>query len=51
MARIYDLSGTWKFTLDPMGDGLSRHCLTDFFTDTIELPSTTAIQKKGRRKF
>lgn len=51
MARIYDLSGTWKFTLDPMGDGLSRHCLTDFFTDTIELPSTTAIQKKGEENF
>lgn len=40
-----------KFTLDPMGDGLSRHCLTDFFTDTIELPSTTAIQKKGEENF
>lgn len=47
MAYIYDLSGSWKFTLDQAGDGIHRLCSEDFFTDTIELPSTTAIQKKG----
>lgn len=51
MAHVYDLSGSWEFTLDPEGDGSEKFYCDNFYTDTIELPSTTAIQKKGIENF
>ena len=46
----YDLSGTWQFTLDGEKAGLEKeYFLRTAFADTIELPTTTAEAKKGRK--
>ncbi|BCX49705.1 beta-galactosidase [Haloferula helveola] len=46
-AGILDLSGEWRFALDPKDHGLGAGPDTWRFPDTIELPGTTAGQGKG----
>ncbi|TWT81311.1 Arylsulfatase [Planctomycetes bacterium CA13] len=43
-----DLSGQWRFVLDPEDLGLRSGSHTLHFPDTIHLPGTTAAQGKGR---
>lgn len=43
-----DLSGEWKFVLDPKDLGLQAGPDTWNFPDTIELPGTTASRGKGQ---
>ena len=46
----YDLSGTWQFMLDGEKAGLEKeYFLRTAFADMIELPTTTAEAKKGRK--
>jgi hypothetical protein len=47
LAESLDLSGTWKFVLDPKDLGLSAGPETWNFPDTIQLPGSTAAQAKG----
>lgn len=42
-----DLTGEWKFRLDPRKEGISKKYYSDDLEDTIYLPGTTAQQKKG----
>lgn len=43
-----DLSGTWQFQLDPENKGhQEKWFLNNFFTDQVQLPGTTDINKKG----
>ncbi|MEX2656957.1 MAG: sugar-binding domain-containing protein, partial [Balneolales bacterium] len=42
-----DLSGTWKFQLDPNNVGLNDGWFRNVFSDTIDLPGTTDQNKKG----
>lgn len=46
-AQTIDLSGEWRFALDPKDLGLSAGPQTWNFPDTIQLPGTTASQGKG----
>jgi len=49
MQKLYDISGVWKFKLDADKIGLSNDIFKTqkFFDDIINLPSTTACEKKG----
>lgn len=47
MAHIYNLAGCWDFALDQMGSSISEFCYENPWLDTIELPGTTALGKKG----
>lgn len=47
MKRQYDLSGTWNFCLDAEKNGIAQGFFTQDLKDTIELPGTTALAKKG----
>jgi hypothetical protein len=42
-----DLSGTWKFQLDPDNVGKKDEWYKDDFTDSVTLPGTTDENKKG----
>ena len=46
-AGTLDLSGEWRFALDPKDHGLGAGPESWRFPDTIELPGTTAGQGKG----
>lgn len=50
MQKLYDISGSWNFKLDTNKVGLVNDNFksADFFDDTINLPSTTACEKKGQ---
>ena len=47
MIKKMDLSGIWAFTLDPEKQGIEQKFFHDLLDDTIELPGTTSIAKKG----
>ncbi len=51
MQRLYDISGIWGFKLDENKEGLlgENFKTESFFNDTINLPSTTAFEKKGTK--
>ncbi|HEC44718.1 MAG TPA: beta-galactosidase, partial [Bacteroides sp.] len=42
-----DLSGTWKFQLDPENVGMKDEWYKDGFNDSVTLPGTTDENKKG----
>lgn len=46
-ASSLDLSGEWRFVLDPNDLGLKAGPSSWNFPDTITLPGTTALRKKG----
>ena len=46
MLRSYDLSGVWDFSMAQMAKGT----FPTAFSDTISLPNTTSLAKKGDRK-
>jgi len=50
MIKKIDLSGIWDFALDAAKEGTSRQFYSPSFqyTDTIALPGTTSIAKKGK---
>ncbi|HOC34737.1 MAG TPA: hypothetical protein PKI82_11810, partial [Ruminococcus flavefaciens] len=41
------LDGTWGFRFDGAKEGISRRFCTIPYEDTIELPSTTSLSRKG----
>ncbi len=45
--EIADLSGTWKFQLDPDNLGMKDKWFSKEFNDSIQLPGTTDENKKG----
>ncbi len=45
--EIKDLSGTWKFQLDPDNEGMRDKWYSQEFTDSIRLPGTTDENEKG----
>jgi hypothetical protein len=45
--EIKDLSGTWKFQLDPDNVGMSDKWFSKELNDSIQLPGTTDENKKG----
>jgi hypothetical protein len=45
--KITDLSGTWKFQLDPDNLGMREKWFNKAFNDSIKLPGTTDENKKG----
>ena len=49
MQKLYNISGIWNFKLDAEKLGLNNENFKseNFFDDTINLPSTTAYEKKG----
>lgn len=48
MIRKIDLAGTWGFREDEAMSGLSGRYWESAPADSMELPSTTALQRKGR---
>ncbi|MBA7524136.1 hypothetical protein ES705_16273 [subsurface metagenome] len=42
-----DLSGTWKFQLDPENVGMKDKWFNDDFNDSVTLPGTTDENKNG----
>lgn len=46
--KIVDLSGVWGFCLDVEKQGIEKKYYMDNLNDTIQLPSTTALSKKGQ---
>ena len=48
--EIKDLSGTWKFQLDPDNVGMCERWFSKAFTDSISLPGTTDEHQKGIHK-
>jgi len=42
-----DISGTWKFQLDPENVGMKDKWFNDDFNDSVTLPGTTDENKKG----
>ncbi len=46
-AETIDLSGTWKFQLDPENVGVQNKWFSKEFNDSIQLPGTTDENKKG----
>jgi len=46
-AETIDLSGTWKFQLDPENVGMKDEWYKDGFNDSVTLPGTTDENKKG----
>ncbi|WP_167958875.1 sugar-binding domain-containing protein [Anaerosporobacter faecicola] len=47
MIKEYDLSGVWAFALDAEKKGIEDSFFQKKLADTITLPSTTAMSKKG----
>ena len=47
--EIMDLSGTWKFQLDPENVGMKDKWFNEEFNDSILLPGTTDENKKEIR--
>ena len=47
MIKKYNLSGLWNFELDTDKAGIEKALYQASLQDTIELPSTTALSKKG----
>ncbi|MCH5267487.1 MAG: beta-glucuronidase [Lachnospiraceae bacterium] len=47
MIKKMDLSGNWAFTLDAEKQGIEQEFFHTLPDDTIELPGTTSIAKKG----
>nr|WP_294492068.1 sugar-binding domain-containing protein [uncultured Anaerosporobacter sp.] len=47
MIKKYNLSGLWNFELDKDKAGIEKALYQASLQDTIELPSTTALSKKG----
>jgi beta-galactosidase/beta-glucuronidase len=45
--EIKDLSGSWKFQLDPTNRGMRDKWYSQEFSDSISLPGTTDENKKG----
>lgn len=48
MIKKYNLSGLWNFELDEDKAGIEKELYQADLQDTIELPSTTALSKKGK---
>jgi hypothetical protein len=46
-STIIDLSGTWKFAVDPQDLGISRKWYSNGLDDHIQLPGTMAMNGKG----
>ncbi|MGM0377938.1 MAG: sugar-binding domain-containing protein [Bacteroidota bacterium] len=46
-AEVKDLSGTWKFQLDPDNVGMQEKWFLEEFDDSVQLPGTTDENKKG----
>lgn len=46
-SETIDLSGTWKFQLDPENVGMKDEWYKDDFNDSVILPGTTDENKKG----
>jgi len=44
------LAGTWQFALDEQGVGMAENWATNAFSDTISLPGTTDLARKGNGK-
>ena len=47
MSIKVDLSGQWKFQLDPTQEGIQKKFYLQNLVDSINLPSTTSKEKKG----
>ena len=47
MIKRMDLSGDWAFALDADKTGIEQGIFRSLPTDTITLPGTTSIAKKG----
>ena len=47
MYKQYDLSGIWRFAMDPDKNGVREQFFATVLPDTIPLPGTTAQAKKG----
>lgn len=47
MNQSLSLAGTWQFRLDTEKQGLTKHYENIPYTDTITLPNTVAMAKKG----
>ncbi|MDO5519646.1 MAG: glycoside hydrolase family 2 TIM barrel-domain containing protein [bacterium] len=45
--KKYSLSGDWSFCLDEAKKGIQEEYFNKSLADVIQLPSTTALQKKG----
>jgi len=45
--EIKDLSGIWKFKLDPDNIGMKNQWFREAFNDSIPLPGTTDEHKQG----
>ncbi|WP_455717836.1 sugar-binding domain-containing protein, partial [Anaerosporobacter sp.] len=48
MIKRYNLSGLWDFELDESKLGIQKEWYQSKLQDTITLPSTTALSKKGK---
>lgn len=48
MHKKISLNGIWQFCLDTDKKGLAEHFETQSFSDTISLPNTVALAKKGQ---
>ena len=47
MITEINLQGTWGFRLDEAGEGISKGFCSLPYEDTIELPSTVSLSRKG----
>lgn len=47
MINYLDLSGRWNFSLDNEKEGISKKYFSSSLNDTITLPGTTSMAKKG----
>ena len=47
MITEINLQGTWEFRLDEAGEGISKGFCSLPYEDTIELPSTVSLSRKG----
>lgn len=47
MVKKIDLAGQWNFTLDAAKEGISKEFYKSLPLDTISLPGTTSLAKKG----
>ncbi len=47
MFKTYDLSGVWDFSMAQMANGACPSA----YADTIALPGTTSLAKKGKPNF
>src|SRR5512133_3279406 len=46
---VLDLSGTWQFAIDSLNTGIKDKWFAVDLSDTIKLPGTTDLRKKGIR--